>query len=707
MLTALDAKWSARSPGYRPRTRHLREDGSPKYTNRLFLQTSPYLLQHAHNPVDWHAWGDEAFEAARVSHRPVFLSVGYSTCHWCHVMEEESFEDEEIARYLNEHFVAIKVDREERPDVDGVYMAAVQALTGSGGWPMSVWLTEERKPFFGGTYFSAKSFLKMLKTITAKVSESPAEIRTSADELTAALREHLTPGPEDDTPPSTEPLAAALKIYEERFDPVNGGTKGAPKFPSSMPVRFLIRERERSAQATAMATLTLEKIARGGMHDAVGGGFHRYSTDAAWRIPHFEKMLYDNALLTVAFLEAYQATGREDFAAVARETSAYVAREMTSSDGAFYSATDADSLDRDGKRQEGIFFTWTPGEIEVAVGAARAPAVEAAFGITSTGNLAGRTVLTLPSLPVLPPVQKTIDEARPLLFAARALRPPPLRDEKILASWNGLMITAFARAAFILKDDAALLQAERAAAFVLAKMKTGAVLHRSFKDGAATNEACLDDYAFLVAGLLDLYEAGGDARWLGEAIALQATLDAQFRDAKNGGYFLTGDGHAPLLAREKPGYDGAEPSGNSVAAESLLRLFAWTNDAGYLARADATFAAFGHTLKSAPTSLSEMLLALDRRTSTVKEIIVVTPHGRAEAEPFLAVLRRTFLPNHVLTVVSTGPAQESLAKLVPALEGKGTQGGRATVFVCEHQTCQLPTTDPGVFAGQLKSAPIR
>jgi uncharacterized protein YyaL (SSP411 family) len=723
----LQGRWEARDPSYRPRTRHLLPDGSPKYTNRLFLESSPYLLQHAHNPVSWYPWGDGAFETARRLDRPVLLSVGYSTCHWCHVMEEESFEDEEIARYLNENYVAVKVDREERPDVDAVYMSAVQALTGGGGWPMTVWLTPDRKPFHGGTYFPARDgdrgarigFLTLLRELKEAYVYQPEKVAGFSARLSDGIRETLAADPGARGLPDPPLLDKAASYYRSRFDSTHGGVSGAPKFPSSLPIRFLLRyqRRTRDADVLRMATVTLERMSRGGMYDHAGGGFHRYSTDARWLVPHFEKMLYDNALLAVAYLEGYQATGREDFARVAREVLRYVERDMTSPEGAFYSATDADSLTPAGEREEGWFFTWTPAELEAALGKERARVASAYYGVTSGGNFEGRSILHVPR--PLPEVagelglpaenaRAVVEDARDVLYAARGKRPPPLRDEKILAAWNGLMISAHARAALTLGEERYARRAARAAEFVLTRMRAKGRLLRSYKDGHAHHNGYLDDYAFLIAGLLDLSEATGDPRWLEEAIALDGTLEKVFEDEEHGGYFMTSDDHESLLAREKPAYDGAEPSGNSVHALNLQRLHELTTQDRYRQRAERTLRAFGDRLTRSPAALSEMLLAADFHLDTPREIVIVTPAAREEAEPFLTLLRSTFLPNQVLAIAVEGADLMAQARLVPLLQGKLALKGRATAYVCERGVCKLPTSDPDVFARQIRSVePLR
>jgi hypothetical protein len=721
LVARLRARWAAREPEYRPRTRHLRPDGTPKYTNRLFLESSPYLLQHAHNPVDWYPWGDEPFEVARRLGRPLVLSVGYSTCHWCHVMEEESFDDEEIARYINENYVIIKVDREERPDVDAIYMNAVQMLTGGGGWPMTVWLTPDRKPFFGGVYFPARDgdrgvrvgFLTLLRQLRDAYGTQADNVADVSARLSEAIRQNLAPDPGAKRLPDASVLQAAFAYYRAHYDPTDGGLAGAPKFPSKLPARFLLRyhRRTQEAEALRMATHTLEKMAAGGMYDHVGGGFHRYSTDARWLVPHFEKMLYDNALLTMAYLEAYQATGREDFARVARETLRYVERDMTSPEGAFYSATDADSPTPSGKREEGWFFTWTPAEIEAVLGRERARIIIAYYGVTPGGNFEGRSVLHVarPLADVardlgLPPeqVRVAIEESKDRLFAARSKRAPPLRDEKVLAAWNGLMISAHAQAALVLGDERYAQRAARAADFVLTRMRKDGRLLRSFKSGQARHNGYLDDYAFVTAGLLDLYEATGQVCWLEEALALDAVLERHYEDKEHGGYFMTSNDHESLLAREKPNHDGAEPSGNSVQARNLMRLHEFTTDDRYRQRVERTLQAFGERLTESPAALAEMLLAADFRLDVPKEVVIVARASRQQAEPLLARLRSTFLPNRVLAVAVEGADLAAHARLVPLVQGKLARKGEATAYVCEKRICALPTSDPEVFADQIR-----
>ncbi len=703
----------AKGDGYRPRTHHLREDGWPLYTNRLILEPSPYLLQHAHNPVDWYPWGDEAFERARKEGKPVLLSVGYSTCHWCHVMEEESFEDVEIARYFNQNYIAVKVDRERRPDIDGVYMMAVRTMVQRGGWPMTVWLTPDREPFYGGTYFPARDgdrgsrtgFLTLLKTLKKKYDESPDEVVASAADVRKRVAANMHT-PAGIGLPGVDVLDAALESEARAFDSDLGGFGRAPKFPRSVRLEFLLRQHRRSGDQRAldMVTKTLEAMAAGGIYDQIGGGFHRYSTDARWLVPHFEKMLYDNGLLVIAYLEAYQATGEPAYARVARDVLSYIEREMTSPFGAFYSATDADS-----EGEEGTFFVWTLDEIQSLLSPDEARVAVAYYGVTKSGNFEGKNILTADrsiedvarELSIeSEAAERRLASARAKLYEARAKREPPLTDRKIIPAWNGLMISAFARAAFVLGDPSYAVRAARAADFVLSQMADQRGLRRSFLDGAVAGRGFLDDYAFMTAGLLDLYEATYNIRRLRAAIALQVHLDERFRDEK-GGYFLTAQGGEKLLAREKPSYDGAEPSGNSVVLLNLLRLYDYTTEDRYRASAESLLKAFELVWKRAPTSVPRMLAGIDYWLDGGKEIVLVVPERAEQAEPFLAVLRSTFTPNRVTTVVTAGKDQDIAGKTIPLVIGKKARGGKPTAYVCERQVCDLPTSDPQVFAKQV------
>ena len=548
-----EAERSLEGEGQGLRSTHApctREGGAPRFTNRLILETSPYLLQHAHNPVDWYAWSDEAFERARREKKPVLLSIGYSTCHWCHVMERESFEDLEIAQFMNEHFISIKVDREERPDVDAIYMNAVRSLSGRGGWPMTSVLTPDRQPFFGGTYFpprdgargSRKGFLTILRELSEQYAADPETLVAKARETTRKLQAAAARSRPGDIP-GPEAIHDRARSLADSFDSQFGGFGRAPKFPRPSSYEVLLRYHRRTGdeQALAIVTKSLDAMAAGGIYDQVGGGFHRYSTDKRWLVPHFEKMLYDNAQLVVLYLQAYQITGNDAYARVARETLTYVAREMTAPGGAFYSATDADSPTPSGHEEEGYFFTWTPEELAAVLGAERARIVGRYFRVTVKGNFEGRSILHTPvaldkiatELSISPErLQTEIDAARPLLYGARSKRLPPLRDDKILTSWNGLMISAFAYGALVLDDPAFAKHAERAATFLLSNLRTReGRLMRTFMDGKARHTAYLDDYAFLAQGLLDLYEATWDPGWLDSAIKLQGKLDALYWDS--------------------------------------------------------------------------------------------------------------------------------------------------------------------------------
>ncbi len=715
---------ATRAPGERPRTRHRRADGSPRYVNRLALEASPYLLQHAHNPVDWYPWGDEAFTRAEREKKPVLVSIGYSTCHWCHVMEEESFDDEQIAAFLNQHFVAIKVDRERRPDVDAISMAAARNLGVAGGWPLNVWLLPDRRPFYAGTYFPPRAgargaglgFLELLERLRALYRDQPDRVEAVGASLARALAS-ASAAPVGEGMPDPQALVRAYASLRSDFDPVHGGFGAAPKFPRSLELEFLLRYHRRTgdAQALAMVERTLTALAAGGIRDHVGGGFHRYATDAAWRVPHFEKMLYDNALLALAYLDAHQVTGREDLARVAGEILAYLAREMQAPGGGFHSASDADS-----EGVEGRYFTWTPAEIDRASRDERqARLLRSYYGVGEAGSLQGRSVLQVgrPLAAVAvdagipePEAAAALEDGRARLLRARRERVAPHTDRKILAAWNGLAISAFSRAAQVLRDPAHAAVAARAAAFAREQMSApslagrGARLRRSSFEARADGDGFLDDYAFLIAGLLDLFEASQDADWLRFALALQAELDARFWDERAGGYFFTADDQERLLARQKPVADGAEPSGNSVALENLLRLYELTGDERFRGRAEGSLRAFAGPLERHPAAAPRLLAALDFHTDLVKQIVIVTPRPEDEPDALLAALASSFVPNRVLAVVSQGAGQRELESLVPLVANKVAREGRPTAYVCERRVCTLPTADAEVFTRQLATA---
>src|SRR5712692_3788609 len=627
-LTAkLQVKWAAREPAYEPRTRHLHADGSPKYTNRLFLESSPYLLQHAHNPVDWYPWGDEPFETARRLGRPVLLSVGYSTCHWCHVMEEESFDDEEIARYINENYVIVKVDREERPDVDAIYMSAVQRMTGDGGWPMTVWVTPDRKPFFGGTYFPARdgdrgarvgflSLLRQLKEAYGAQADKVAEVSTR---LAEAIRADLAPRSAAAPMPGPSVLESAASYYRSRFDSTEGGLAGAPKFPSSLPIRFLLRfhRRAQDAEALHLATLTLEKMAGGGMYDHVGGGFRRYSTDERWLVPHFEKMLYDNALLAVAYLEAFQATGEALYARVVEETLDYVLREMTSPEGPFFSSQDADS-----EGVEGKFYVWSAAEIEDMLGKDLADLFGEVYDVTPSGNWEGHNILnqakTLDQYARLRKIPEaelraSLAQAKKKLLEARSRRVWPGRDEKVLTAWNGLMIDALAQAGMVLEKPAYCDAAARAADFIWSRMRRpdGRLLRTYMAGSEPKLNAYLEDYAFLLNAQVSLYEATHAPHWIERALNLADVMIEQFWDSAGGGFFFTGRDHESLISRTKDVHDSSIPSGNSMAVTALLRLAKLTGKPAFREKADSTLRLFHEPMTASPIAAGQMLVALD------------------------------------------------------------------------------------------------
>ena len=720
----LHAAVRALGPGYEPRTRHRNPDGSPLYINRLILESSPYLLQHAHNPVDWFAWSDEAFELARRLGRPVLLSVGYSTCHWCHVMEEESFEDEEVARFINAHFVPVKVDREERPDVDAVYMTALQLMTGNGGWPMTLVLGSDRKPFFAGTYFPARDgdrpgmrgLLAVLGELSRRYADDPGGLAATSREVVESLERALVP-----SPPSAvggpEALDAAARWARARFDPVHGGTLGAPKFPANFPLRALLRHARSSGHEASrdMALKTLSAIARGGIHDHVGGGFHRYSVDERWRVPHFEKMLYDNALLAVAYLEAHAATADPAFEADARDALDFLAGSMRAGDNAFFSATDADSVAPSGKREEGYYFTWTRDEIAAALVEPERGVAITYFGVGPPGDVDGRSVLTAErsagevadelGLP-LADFERHLAAAVGTLRGIRERRPPPLRDEKIQTDWNALAVSAFARAAVALGDERYATVALGAAEAIERDLVADGALYHSRAGNVRGAPAFADDLALWAAATLDLFELGGDPRWLDVCLRRMAELEAGFR-APGGGYYRTSAAHESLLARELEDRDGVVPSASSIAALTWLRLAAHTGDAAYRAHAEATLAALGAGLTSRPQSLAEALLALDFWHDQPKEIALVLPDGASRADPavseLLRELGRHFVPSRALVVAPEAGAV-ALAPRIPWLEGKRALGGKPTVYVCELGRCELPAKDAGMLRDVLTRA---
>jgi uncharacterized protein len=673
------------------------------HTNALIGEKSPYLRQHAHNPVDWLPWGDAAFEQARKEDKPIFLSIGYSTCHWCHVMAHESFENESVAEFLNREFVPIKVDREERPDVDRIYMLFVQASTGSGGWPMSVWLTPDLKPFFGGTYFPPDSrygrpgFRDLLEHLARAWRQERDRIEASGANVVEQLRSLSAAGKAGLAPDRTL-FAAAFWPLRRAFDARWGGFGSAPKFPRPVALNYLLRyyEAEKSDEALEMVAHTLRAMAAGGMHDHLGGGFHRYSVDERWFVPHFEKMLYDQAQLAVSYLEAYQITGEELFAGVARDIFSYVQRDLTDASGAFFSAEDADSPDPEnpGHSGEGAFYVWKKAEIEALLGA-DAAAFCARFGVEAEGNVhedpqgefSGRNILYVAR------PEKSAEEfgpAKQRLFEARSRRPRPHLDRKILTSWNGLMISAFAKGYMVLGDEAYRRAGERAAAFLLISLydgESGRVLRR-FCDGEAAVPAFLDDYAMLATGLLDLFEATFEPSYLEQAAALVRRAMEQFEDAGQGGFFSTSERAPDLLLRMKEDYDGAEPSGNSVMTELLLRLAHLTGDDAFRSSAERSLRAFAPKIGAQPTIAPQMLVAAGRWLAEPEQVIVRCAEVDAEVQGIVAEHRRKFAPISVVLAV-TDAASESLAAVAPFLASLERKG-RITVYECRNFVCELP-----------------
>jgi uncharacterized protein YyaL (SSP411 family) len=684
--------------------------------NRLADETSPYLLQHAGNPVDWRPWGEEALAAARQDDRPIFLSIGYAACHWCHVMAHESFEDPATAALLNTYFVPIKVDREERPDLDAVYMEAVTALTGHGGWPMSVFLTPEGQPFYGGTYFpplrryGMPAFSEVLQSIAAGWQTDRERLVRGASALTDAMRRAGRPqaGParEDDEALLDDAVTRLLRTE----DATNGGWGEAPKFPQPMILEFLLRRYTVTDDEGILRVVThaLDAMAAGGIHDQLGGGFHRYATDAFWLVPHFEKMLYDNAQLARVYLHAWQTTGHEPYRRVATDILDYVSREMTDPAGGFYASQDADSEGR-----EGAFFVWTPEEVRAALAEDGAEndvdLVMAAYGVTGRGNFEGRSILSLAMTPEelatgrgrdAEEVARRLDAARARLFGARERRVRPARDEKVLTAWNGLMLAAFAEAARVLGRDDYRRAAERNAAFVLEHLRTpdGRLL-RTWKDGSPKLNGYLEDYADYADGLLELYQATFDELWFVAARDLAEHILAHFA-APDGGFFDTSDDHETLVVRPRYEQDNALPSGGAAAASVLLRLAAYTGQGRYRDAAEASLAPLRSLLIAHPTAFAHWLTALDLATAAVDEVALVTVGDGEEGttlDAFLTVLSGEYRPHLVVaTGIAATPSQ------VPLLQDREPLDRATTAYVCHAFTCRQPLTDPAALARQLR-----
>jgi uncharacterized protein YyaL (SSP411 family) len=715
--------------------------------NRLAAEPSPYLRQHADNPVDWLPWGEEAFALARAGQKPIFLSIGYSTCHWCHVMAHESFENAEVAAILNRDFVPVKLDREERPDLDRVYMTYVQQTTGHGGWPMSVWLTPDLKPFYGGTYFPPEDrhgrpgFITVLNAITRHWQEKRDKILAGADEVVAALRRYAAEGPPREVPEpgaveaslpeaASEALTKAFQYFYEAHDANWGGFGGAPKFPRPSVLNFLFRAAALQGPATAvgqemikLAGFTLRKMAEGGLQDHVGGGFHRYSVDERWFVSHFEKMLYDQAQLASAYLDARQATGLEVYGWVARDIFAYVQRDLTGSGGGFYSAEDADSLLAHGRPEhaEGAFYVWTKDEIDAALGA-DAAFFSTHYGVKAGGNVdhdpqgefTGKNVLMQRQslattardhqLEVEPASEKLL-ACLAKLREVRAKRPRPHLDDKVLTAWNGLMISAFAQGARLLGDESYLAAATRAAEFIQRELydEKAGVLYRSWREARGNIQGFAEDYAFLIQGLLDLYEAGFDIRWLQWAERLQVAMDRLFEDAARGGYFNSRADDPNVIVRLKEDHDGAEPSANSIAAANLLRLDVMLGLPGARERAIKTLEALRPQWMAVPHGLPQLLCAFELAFDAPRTVVLAGDPAAADFRALAAVLTEKPGPRRALVCADGGAGQQWLAARRPYLADMKPVGGRATAYVCENFACQVPANAPEQLRAQLGS----
>ncbi len=694
--------------------------------NRLLREKSPYLLQHAYNPVDWYPWGEEAFAKARAEDKPIFLSIGYSTCHWCHVMERESFENEATAEILNQHYVPIKVDREERPDVDRIYMTYVQATTGGGGWPMSVWLTPELKPFLGGTYFPPDNrygrpgFPAVLEYVAEKWKSDRARIIASSRQVIEEILRQTAIAPAARIA-GKEALESCFSALRRSYDTRLGGFGGAPKFPRPVALNFLLRYwgRTRNEEALEMVLRTLDAMARGGMHDQLGGGFHRYAVDARWFVPHFEKMLYDQAQLAVSYLEAYQISGHEGYAAVARDIFEYVLRDMTGPAGGFYSAEDADSVmdpAEPHRKGEGAFYIWSQQEIDDLLGQPAAKYFSYYYGVEAGGNVVedphqeftGRNILAVTRSveetarhfdASVETVRAALEEGRRRLLEARGRRVRPHRDDKILTAWNGLMISAFAKGGAILGEPRYLAAARRAADFLTREMYRPAerLLLRRYRDGEAAIPGFADDYAFFAQALLDLYEAAFDLRDLDLATELTRRQCELFEDPDGGGFYSTAAGDPSLVMRMKEDYDGAEPSGNSVTALNLLRLAEYTGDEAFRPAAERLFRAFSPRLTTAGVTVPQMLVALDWFLHKPKQIVLAGAAGSAELAALAAEVHRHYLPNRVILMLDGEDTRRALAARLPALAGMAADPGPATAYVCEDFTCRLPVSEPAAL----------
>lgn len=701
-----------------------------KKPNRLIKEKSPYLLQHAFNPVDWYPWGEGAFKKAREEDKPIFLSVGYSTCYWCHVMEREVFENKVIADLMNRYVVSIKVDREERPDVDRVYMSALQAMTRGGGWPMSMFLTPDLKPFFGATYIPPEAkwgrpgFGDIVTRIHEVWTTNRQAILDNSQQVADYLQQVSNPNVQA-TKAGQLALERGFDSFSKSYDSKNAGFGGAPKFPRPVAFNFLFRYYSRTGKKKAldMSLETLKRMYKGGMYDHVGGGFHRYSTDERWHVPHFEKMLYDQAQLVISYLEAFQITHDNFYADGARDVLSYVQCNLMHPEGGFYSAEDAESAvdpKKPEEKEEGAFYVWTKSEIDNLLSLAEARVFNYHFGVRDNGNVAsdpqqefaGENILyiahsteeTARQFKIsVNEVKSVLARAREKLFRARQGRPRPHLDDKILVSWNGLMISAFARAHPVLGDAKYRQAAERAAQFVLVKLynELGNELLRRYRDGEARYDAHLEDYAFFTQGLLDLYEASLDIRWLKTAIELTKQHNRLFYDKEEGGFYDISGKDKSILIRTKEWYDGAEPTGNSIAILNLLRLSQMTDNKEWRAIADKSLEYFGSQMLNTPQGLAQFLVALDFSLVKPKQIIIAGKSDDSNTRAILEEVHSRFIPNKIILLADGGEGQKTLEKYIPFIESVSMIEGKSTAYICENYACKLPTSDKAVLAQQL------
>jgi uncharacterized protein len=694
-----------------------------KKSNRLATEKSPYLLQHAYNPVEWYPWGEEAFEIARHTDKPIFLSIGYSTCYWCHVMEREVFENEQLAGLMNNFAVNIKVDREERPDVDRIYMKAVQAMTGSGGWPMSVFLTHDLKPFYAATYippvsqYGRPGFGDVLNSIHTLWVNDREKILSTSEQVYDHLHKHSAPA-FDSLEPTADTLDAGFKSFSDSFDSLNKGFGGPPKFPTPVSFTFLLRYYARTGNRRAlyMTLETLQTMARGGIYDHIGGGFHRYATDEHWHVPHFEKMLYDQAQLALAYLEAYQITKEDLYRNTAIDILSYVSRVFEHPDGGFYSAEDAESairIEEPEIKREGAFYTWTETEIDALLDDQKRKTATYYYGLEEGGNVltdphgifAGHNILHIVASidQTSDAIGMSADETRTVLrnirkklFEAREKRPHPHLDDKILLSWNGLMISAYARASTVLSADSYLDTARRAARFILDRLYNVEkdILLRRFRDGEARFDAHLEDYAFLIQGLIDLYEGSFELDWLRKANEFTRTMIAKFYDETNGGFFDTSDTDPSVILRTKEWYDGAEPSGNAIAILNLLRLGNMLNRSEYIDIARKSISALGTVIEKAPMAVAQLLAAVEFDMVKPTQIIITGDKDTDTFGEMIQEIHSRFGPNKVLMHIYSDEAREYFTRHNDFIRSLKIDRNQITVYVCENFTCKLPVTAP-------------